>query len=150
MPKIMEITDLQIGDYVALKVNPINSYKVVGLNFNEYKEKQILYIQSLATGAVIETDNESLVGIKLTKDILKKNKWANDLYSILPIDENKYLQYYWRENRLRCIWNSVVEYEHYPEGTDIIFQCGNIKYVHELQHVLKLCGLNDLAINFKI
>ena len=103
MPKIMEITDLQIGDYVALKVNPINPYKVVGLNFNEYKEKQILYIQSLATGAVIETDNESLVGIKLTKDILKKNKWANDLYSILPIDENKYLQYYYFSKRLHNV-----------------------------------------------
>lgn len=150
MPKIMEIADLQIGDYVALKVNPINSYKVVGLNFNEYKEKQILYIQSLATGAVIETDNESLVGIKLTKDILKRNNWVNDMYSILPIDENKYIQYYWYENRLRCIWNGVDEYENHSEVTDIIFQCRNIKYVHELQHALKLCGLNDLAINFKI
>ncbi|MBQ0088527.1 MAG: hypothetical protein KBT27_04250 [Prevotellaceae bacterium] len=25
-----------------------------------------------------------------------------------------------------------------------------IKYVHELQHALRLCGLNDLADNFKI
>lgn len=146
----MEITDLQIGDYVALKINPTNPYRVVGLNFNEHREKQILYIQSLATGAVIETDNESLDGIKLTKDILKGNNWANDMYSILPIDENKYLQYYWYENRLRCIWNGVDEYENHSEVTDIIFQCGGIKYVHELQHALKLCGLNDLAKNFKI
>lgn len=146
----MQITNLQIGDYIDLKDNPINPYKVVGLNFNEYREKQIIYIQSLATGAIIETDNESLVGIKLTKDILKGNNWVNDMYSILPIDENKYLQYYWYENRLRCIWNGVDEYENHSEVTDIIFQCGNIKYVHELQHALKLCGLNDLANNFKI
>lgn len=26
----------------------------------------------------------------------------------------------------------------------------NILYVHELQHLLRLCGLNDLADNFKV
>lgn len=26
----------------------------------------------------------------------------------------------------------------------------NIEYVHELQHALRLCGLNDLADNFKV
>ena len=27
---------------------------------------------------------------------------------------------------------------------------GKIRYVHQLQHVLRLCGLNDLADNFKV
>ena len=146
----MKITDLQIGDYVTHKSNPANPYKVVGLVFNEYRENQILYIQSLATGVVFEMDIESLTGIKLTKNILKNNKWANDLYSIFPVDENRYLQYYWHENRLRYIWNGIDEYENHSEVTDIIFQCGNIKYVHELQHALKLCGLDNLANNFKV
>lgn len=146
----MLITDLQIGDYVACEVNPERYCKVVGLLIDEYWKDQTLYIQNLVTDIVLEKDIESIVGIELTKDILKKNNWVNDLYSILPIDKNKYLQYYWYENRLRCIWNGVDEYENHSEVTDIIFQCGGIKYVHELQHALKLCGLNDLAKNFKI
>lgn len=146
----MQITDLQIGDYIACEANSERYCKVVQVGLDVKDQSSLLYIQNLVTDIVLEKDIESLVGIELTKDILKKNKWANDLYSILPIGENKYLQYYWHENRLRCLWNSVDEYEHYPEGTDIIFQCGNIKYVHELQHALKLCGLNDLAKNFKI
>lgn len=146
----MLITDLQIGDYVACEVNPERYCKVAGLLIDEYWKDQTLYIQNLVTDIVLEKDIESIVGIELTKDILKKNNWVNDLYSILPIDKNKYLQYYWYENRLRCIWNGVDEYENHSEVTDIIFQCGNIKYVHELQHALKLCGLNDLVKNFKI
>lgn len=146
----MKITDLQIGDYVALRVNPTIPYKVVGLNFSDYRGNQILYIQSLATGVVFEMDIESLTGIKLTQNILKNNKWANDLYSIFPVDENRYLQYYWFENRLRYIWHGIDEYENHSEVTDIIFQCGNIKYVHELQHALKICGLDNLANNFKV
>ena len=137
-------------DYVALRVNPTNSYKVVELNFNEYREKQILYIQSLTTGVVFEMDIDSIVGIKLTKSIFKKNNWINDLYTLLPIDNNRYLKYYWHENRLQYIWNGIDEYENHSKVTDIIFQCGNIKYVHELQHALKLCGLYNLANNFKV
>lgn len=141
----MEITDLQIGDYVAFKDNSTICYKVVGLYSNGD-----IYAQNLVTGAIFENDIDSIVGIKITKSILKKNGWINDLYSILPIDENKYLQYYWYENRLRCIWNGVDEYENHSEVTDIIFQCGGIKYVHELQHALKLCGLTDSKFDLKI
>ena len=41
---------------------------------------------------------------------------------------------------------------HYNRGNDYYFPKTLIswKYVHELQHVLRLCGLDELADNFKI
>lgn len=41
-------------------------------------------------------------------------------------------------------------------GTDMIMEkkkitnVPNIQYIHELQHVLRPCGLNELADNFKM
>lgn len=37
--------------------------------------------------------------------------------------------------------------EYYTTVLDMLFE---IKYVHELQHALRLCGLNELADNFKL
>lgn len=145
----MTVTELQIGDYVALKANPTNPYKIAGLNFNDNKKYETIYIQSLETGVVFETPIEKLVGIKLTKAILKKNSWKNNFYSTLIIDEKKDLQYYWQEHRLRCIWHGIDEYNNHAKVSEITFQC-NIRYVHELQHALKLCGLSNLTINLKV
>lgn len=148
--KIMKITDLQIGDYVWAQNNPVKTQKIIGLTANSYTGHQTIYIQGLATGVVSELSIEDISGIKLTKAILKMNGWINDLYTILLVDNNRYLKYYWHENRLQYIWNGVDEWENRSEVKDIIFQCENIKCVHELQHALKLCGLDNLANNFKV
>lgn len=36
------------------------------------------------------------------------------------------------------------------DGYDYSLDCFPIRYVHELQHILRLCGLRDLADNFKV
>lgn len=48
-----------------------------------------------------------------------------------------------------CVFK--MEHAHYLSDkyvTDIVHKCGH--YVHELQHALRLCGLNELADNFKV
>ena len=49
-------------------------------------------------------------------------------------------------------WVANVEgiVEKFPDEYTHSFLRINVFYVHELQHALRLCGLNELADNFKI
>lgn len=46
----------------------------------------------------------------------------------------------------------VFTFDGVDDGTDLIFlpDIGRTRYLHELQHALRLCGLNELADNFII
>lgn len=76
--------------------------------------------------------------VKLTKKILGKNDWISpdgNLYSL----------------GVKELWTF---FEYAFEAEMLLINDGRIptpiRYVHELQHALRLCGLNDLADNFKI
>lgn len=82
--------------------------------------------------------------IPLTPELLEKNGfsdrgkagWQNPDY-----DATYYLdKYTFAKNVYKCTIDDSVD-------VDLIH---NIKYVHELQHALRLCGLNELADNFKV
>ena len=74
--------------------------------------------------------------IPLTPEILEKNGWKETEYWHEYQDGNTIIQY-----SLSNIWGIIngIEIEH--------FKC---EYVHQLQHLLRLCGLNELADNFKV
>ena len=76
------------------------------------------------------------VPIPLTPEILEKNEWKETEYWHEYKDGNTIIQY-----SLSNIWGIIngVEIEH--------FKC---EYVHQLQHLFRLCGLNELADNFKV
>lgn len=78
-------------------------------------------------------DSEFVKPIPLTEEILEKNgfKQGEFINDYILDDATFYL----------------VEFNHsyLYEESDI-----EINYVHELQHLLRLCGLNELANNFKI
>lgn len=86
--------------------------------------------------------NEFTKSIPLTSEILEKNgfKQADAFRKGYGYDfPSQYIEdMYPIYLRTNGIWN---------------IQCAeliDIKYVHELQHTLRLCGLKDLADNFKI
>ena len=76
------------------------------------------------------------VPISLTPEILEKNGWKETEYWHEYKDGNTIIQC-----SLHKIWGIIneIEIEH--------FKC---EYVHQLQHLLRLCGLNELADNFKV
>ena len=76
------------------------------------------------------------VPIPLTPEILEKNGWKETEYWHEYKDGNTIIQY-----SLSNIWGIIneIEIEH--------FKC---EYVHQLQHLLRLCGLDELADNFKV
>lgn len=78
--------------------------------------------------------------IPLTTEILEKNGFHKDLmYFYLNIDDEKLLEFYTHEKRLRLWFDGVDEW---VKATikDLLFQC-QCKYVHQLQHALRLCGI---------
>lgn len=87
--------------------------------------------------------------IPLTEKILEANGFEIGAYSTLKLDDNFWLEYYHHENRLRKLWKGIDEWENHTETLDVCFQC-ECYYVHQLQHALRLCGLDKLADNFKI
>lgn len=74
--------------------------------------------------------------IPLTSEILEKNGWkaSEDGYEN---QDDKSTIFYCPPEMQGCIHGVEVAY----------FEC---KYVHQYQHLLRLCGLDELADNFKI
>lgn len=74
--------------------------------------------------------------IPITPEILKKNGWKETQY---------WHEYQDGKNTIQCCLPDMrgiingIEIEH--------FKC---EYVHQYQHLLRLCGLDELADNFKI
>ena len=75
-------------------------------------------------------------GIPITPEILEKNGWKETQY---------WYEYQDGKNTIQCCLPDMrgringIEIEH--------FKC---EYVHQYQHLLRLCGLDELADNFKV
>ena len=70
------------------------------------------------------------------EEILEKNGWKNDG-----------LWYEYQDGK-NTIQSCLPDMRGIINGIEIKeFQC---KYVHQYQHLLRLCGLNELADNFKV
>ena len=75
------------------------------------------------------------IPIPLTPEILEKNGWKHSCrLMITKIDDNVF---HWSEELGGFLYKNQ-------------YNMCNCKYVHELQHAFRLCGLNELADNFKV
>ena len=116
----MKATELMIGDKVMVKV--------LSLIPNTYV---------LHTWTANDYSRDFKVKpAPLTPEILEKNGWKETQY---------WLEYQEDKNTIQCCPPDMrgringIEIEH--------FKC---EYVHQYQHLLRLCGLNELADNFKV
>ena len=91
--------------------------------------------------------------IEITDDIMRKNNWEECDY---PLPRNHHEYYYVKdEDGNHLVWNSEVLsiWLDWEEGKDDGAYANiamPIKYVHQLQQVLRLAGLTEMANNFKI
>lgn len=117
---MIDAIDLMIGDWVEEKIDSIKPK----INYRK------------VTGQDFITYGLKLEAIPLTPEILEKNGWKE-----MP-------------SGTICYWDKT------NKSNDIICDSGLSfsflgrtfcpKYAHELQHALRLCGLNELADNFVI
>ena len=119
----MKIDEVMMGDIVSASGRPIH-----------------------VTLAVLNNWSDNIKPIPLTPEILEKNGFndtsfeANHKYKYV-IHTNEYqLGYYPKTNSFN-VYKKGID----PFYTKDVFCCGFqniVKYVHELQHALKLCGID--------
>ena len=88
--------------------------------------------------------------IEITEDTLKQNKWEVQGYALLPsehyfVKDDGGNHLLWSHGTL-SIWLACGE-DNDGVYSDVVLPC---KYVHQLQHALRLCGLDELADKFKV
>ena len=116
----MKPTDLMIKDWVMVKV------------LSQIPDTYVLHTWT----ANDYSRNLQVKPIPLTTEILEKNGWEYTTYCHEYRDD---------KNTIQCRLPYMVGR---INGIEIgRFKC---KYVHQYQHLLRLCGLNELANNFKV
>ena len=150
----MKSSELQIGDWVRTPINmDENGYvydndRIVSIGLPTCDDYTTLEFD-------IEGDCEFLQPIEITKEILEKNGFVSP-----TIDDPEFKNYVFKDTfihkeqlpnveLLRVNYYDGVEWDFYALlGERKSSDCGEqyeymatIKYVHELQHILKLCGI---------
>ncbi len=131
----MKCTDLQINDWVYMSEKTLYPMRVTEIDedhcYLDFEGNEADPFEGYF-------DENGIAPIELTDEVLSLNGWV--------YDEDD------------CYWSSLKTYKVAIEASLVkgrIVYCtyeGELKltYVHELQHLLRLNGLHDVADNFKI
>lgn len=154
----MKATDLMCGDWVLIngiqhKIQAIDSIDAEILADNE-----LYYI-----GENKYHSEDKIEGIPFTREILEENDWYYKLevhgqtykFGIKYPSEIKFTIFIKNVDKfhLEIISNTIyVWFNYLPNNCELNYAdvIVPIKYIHDMQHILRLCGLNKLADNFKI
>lgn len=142
----MKANELMIGDWVTFRdcqhENPM-PIKIIAIGYQADTENDCLVqICKDSTCDIIEIDDE-IVGIPLTAEILEKNgikleEVGDNGISTPPTWRNRFekwvLRTQWKDT---FIWyDRTAKYWHLHD-----MGAAKLLYVHELQHALRLCGI---------
>ena len=144
----MKATELMVGDWVCLK--------------DDTKYELPLKVDGVLTDD-ISLEGEGFLGgaewlirpIPITPKMLVKNGWKRESYMMPPFDSFVRTYYFVKDEgntHLEFKCNTLTIWFDYKENSDgvysdILIPC---KYVHQLQQVLRLAGMTELADNFKV
>lgn len=97
---------------------------------------------------------DQLHPIEITRELLEANGWKRESYMLPPFDSFIRTYYFVKDEgntHLEFKCNTLTIWFNYKENdgvyADILVPC---KYVHQLQQVLRLAGMTELANNFKV
>ena len=125
----MKCKELMINDWVSDKHGYLMQITVIGDGYVSFEDDE---------GNLCQLDDKcnQPEPIPLTYEILKKNGWKDAEFWCEYQEGNNSIQACLPDMRGRI---NGIEIEH--------FKC---ECVHQYQHLLRLCGLDELADNFKI
>ena len=125
----MKCKELMINDWAADKYGYLMQITVIGDGYVSFEDDE---------GNLCQLDDKcnQPEPIPLTYEILKKNGWKDAEFWCEYQEGNNSIQACLPDMRGRI---NGIEIEH--------FKC---ECVHQYQHLLRLCGLDELADNFKI
>ena len=119
----MKTSELQLGDYVSCLGDPV---RVVSLSLNG---DELIGIMS-PLKKIFTFREKNVYPIILDESILMQNNFNPEIVS------------WWRPEGEGFFKIAIMN-----NDTSL---CAKVKYVHGLQHALRLCGLSELANNLKI
>ena len=145
----MKATDLMIGDWVLINNIPHKIQAIDSIDAEIQADDELYYV-----GEDRCHSEDKIEGIPITPEILDKNgfydrntQWYYKRFgSYVCFDITISLVY--REIEVSKVCGAGTDCEEEEYGSSIVF--GNDICVHTLQHALRLCGLNELADNFKV
>lgn len=133
----MKVTELMIGDYV----------KYQGYNYiiEEISTKGWIHLIHPEVKVRVNMTSDYIIDllepILLTPEILKANGFEQNI--------NYEDDYSFEDTTIIFKYNDKYLFTASINGSKgMLYLCAN--YVHELQHALKICGLNKLADNLKL
>ena len=150
----MKPTDLMIKDWVLWKNRYVQVVRISGIVYS-FGHIDTLLAHCNDVGDGIETHDISKISpIPLTTEILEKNGWIQCKYETCK-SLYEYKGLHLRHTMIkrsngRWVANVNGNVEKFHDEYTHSFLRINVFYVHELQHALRLCGLIDLADNFKV
>ena len=142
----MKLTDLSIGDLVLINNTPHRIQAIDSIDAEIQADDELYYV-----GEDRCHSEDKIEGIPVTPEILEKNGFEMFKY-------DGWVHYYriFGNSAIPFVLHSMIGGEMLSQEVDIFStstdtNCGiEINYVHELQHALRLCGLNEIADNFKV
>lgn len=142
----MKITELVIGNWVTGEKWREKPFQIIRINDGG----KFVYGKT-ATSTVGPFFLDELEPIPLTREILERNGFTHCLtapcgYYNAPAYDMFDILFHVSEDNYEDTWHTEVFTDH----NDNNFVLYNLCYVHELQHALRLCGLSDLADDFKL
>ena len=93
--------------------------------------------------------------IEITPELLEANGWKRESYMMPPFDSFVRTYYFVKDEgntHLELKSNTLTIWFDYKENSDGVYSdiLIPVKYVHQLQQVLRLAGMSELANNFKV
>lgn len=146
----MKLTDLAILDWVLINNTPHKIQAIDSIDAEILADDELYYV-----GEDRCHSEDKIEGIPITPEILDKNGFYYDrntqwyykrFGSYVCFDIAISLVY--REIEVSKVCGTGTDCEEEEYGSSIVF--GNNICVHTLQHALRLCGLDELADNFKV
>ena len=139
----MKANELMIGDYISVKPSGM-PIKIAAVHHKKVAYHAVINKLAWVRESLLEP-------IPLTQEILEKNGFEKSYSSILTADGYKKLPQYKYKNmtQVQDICRNLITISYSDlEGGVYDIQCGigshiyDLKYVHQLQHALRLCGIN--------
>jgi hypothetical protein len=125
----MKANELMVGDWVKF---PIGNDKVVDL---PYIEGRGICASFAASATLFPVEIDKIEPVSLTPEILEKNGWFYPPQSIWMKLDSPYGELWGCEHTDGTLWlYSSAELDKHDAFAEI-------RYVHELQHALRLCGI---------
>lgn len=132
----MKASDICIGD--LFKAVDYNSPFRITAIYDDLVQTQADYQSEIDGNWYSEVYIKDLVPIKLTEYILVKNGFEKNHNDEAPAEEC----YFYRLFAKPCGWFDIDAFGLEEElGAEFTYYDINIHYVHQLQHLLRLCGI---------